>query len=66
MLLVNTEKRLEIFEKRKEELNYLATFQKLCIQPNLQQPPLFDSQWIEFERLYKKQGFIAVTKRYGN
>lgn len=66
LLFVNTEKGLEIFEKRKEELNYLATNQELCIQPNLQQPSKFDTQWIEFEKLYKKQGFAAVAKRYGN
>lgn len=66
LLFVNTEKGLEIFEKRKEELNYLATTQELCIQPNLQHPSKFDTQWIEFEKLYKKQGFAAVAKRYGS
>jgi coenzyme F420-reducing hydrogenase beta subunit len=66
LLLINSEKGLEIFEKRKEELNYLSTTQELCIQPNLQQPSKFDTQWIEFEKLYKKQGFAAVAKRYGS
>lgn len=66
LLFVNTEKGLEIFEKRKEELDYLATTQELCIQPNLQHPSKFNIQWIEFEKLYKKQGFAAVAKRYGN
>ena len=66
LLFVNTEKGLEIFEKRKEELNYLATTQELCIQPNLQHPSKFDTQWIDFEKRYEKQGFIAVAKRYGN
>lgn len=66
LLFVNTEKGLEIFEKRKEELNYLATTQELCIQPNLQHPSKFNIQWIEFEKLYKKQGFAAVAKRYGS
>lgn len=66
LLLVNTKKGLEIFEKRKEKLNYLATTQELCIQPNLQQPSHFDKQWADFEKLYEKQGFIAVSKKYGN
>lgn len=66
LLLINSEKGLEIFEKRKEELDYLATTQELCIQPNLQHPSKFNIQWIEFEKLYKKQGFAAVAKRYGS
>lgn len=66
LLLVNTEKGLETFEKKKEELNYLATTQELCIQPNLQHPSRFDTQWIDFEKLYEKQGFTAVIKKYGN
>lgn len=66
LLLINSEKGLEIFEKRKEELNYLSTTQELCIQPNLQHPSKFNIQWIEFEKLYKKQGFAAVAKRYGS
>jgi coenzyme F420-reducing hydrogenase beta subunit len=66
LLLINSEKGLEIFEKRKEELDYLATTQELCIQPNLQHPSKFNIQWIKFEKLYKKQGFAAVAKRYGS
>ena len=66
LLFVNSEKGLEIFEKRKEELDYLPTTQELCIQPNLQQPSHFDKQWADFEKLYEKQGFAAVAKRYGN
>lgn len=66
LLFVNTEKGMEIFEKRKDELNYLATTQALCVQPNLQHPSHFDTQWMDFEKLYEKQGFVAVTKRYGN
>jgi len=66
LLLVNTAKGVEIFEKRKETLNYLATTQALCMQPNLKSPSFFSPQWKNFEKLYEKKGFIAITKRYGN
>lgn len=58
LLFVNTEKGLEIFEKRKEELNYLATTQELCIQPNLQHPSKFDTQWIDFEKRYESKALL--------
>lgn len=67
LLLVNTKKGLEIFEMRKEKLNYLVvTNQELCIQPNLQQPSKFDPHWKDFSKLYSLKGFVAVVKRYGN
>lgn len=66
LLLVNTLKGIEIFEKIKSELTCLPTTQELCIQPNLKQPSKFDTQWTDFRDLYIKRGFIEVAKRYGN
>lgn len=66
LIFINTEKGKEIFSKQKKELNYIPSSKELCIQPNLQNPSHFDSQWIEFEKLYVAKGFTSAIKRYGN
>lgn len=66
LLLINTKKGQDIFEESKNKLNYLSTSQTLCTQPNLQHPSIFHNQWIKFENLYVKKGFLNVAKKYGN
>ena len=66
LLLVNTEKGMNIFKKKKNELNFITTTQALCVQPNLKYPSLFDNKWINFEKQYREKGFISIAKRYGN
>ena len=66
LLLINTPKGQNIFEKIKHELYYIPSSKELCIQPNLQHPSHNNTKWINFEKLYSKKGFEVIAHRYGN
>ena len=66
LLFVNTGKGQQIFEKIRNNLNYLITNSTLCIQPNLQTPSKLHNNMVNFEEMYNQKGFVSVLKRYGN
>jgi hypothetical protein len=65
LILINTEKGLEIFNNIKDKLNYLPADLDNCLQPNLQKPSSIHKQRDEFEKDYIKHGFKYVMYKYG-
>lgn len=66
LLLINTEKGLEYFDKIQNQLYYIKTNKDLSIQPNLYKPTEFDCSWENFASLYQHKGFYKAVCRYGN
>ncbi len=65
LVLVNTEKGVELFESIKPQLEVKEVDVYNCLQPNLQHPSAIHPERKKFEELYAKKGFEYVFKRYG-
>ncbi len=65
LVLVNTEKGKELFEKVKDKMNVIPAELKNCLQPNLQHPSTIHSQSEKFISDYQRKGFEFVMKKYG-
>ena len=66
LVLINTEKGKEWFEKISHTVNSKRTVLKECLQPNLQQPTILHPMREEFEKDFERKGFVFVMKKYGN
>lgn len=66
LLLCNTKKGLDWFEKCQNDLNWFSAKLADCIQPNLQKPTKINDKRMCFERDYEKWGFKYILFRYGN
>lgn len=66
LVLVNTEKGLELFEAVKNRMTVIPAKLEDCLQPNLQHPSAIHSQRMDFERDYERKGFLYVMKKYGD
>lgn len=66
LLLVNTKKGQDLFEKINGDLNYIESKPELCLQPNLQHPSEIHLKRELFEKEYSQKGFEYVAKKYGN
>lgn len=66
LVLCNTNKGHELFMKVVEDMLIIKTEISKCIQPNLRNPSVFNSNWQEFEMQYINKGFEYVAKRYGD
>lgn len=64
LVLVNTEKGRELFEKVKDRMIVVPARLEDCMQPNLQHPSVPHSKRIDFERDYVKNGFEYVYHKY--
>ena len=64
LLLVNTVKAREIFEKVKNEFNVVPTKIQNCIQPQLLHPTEITPNRHRFESDYEKYGFCYVHEKY--
>lgn len=66
LILVNTEKGRELFEKIKDRMTVVPAQLEDCLQPNLCRPsaehPLRDA----FEKDYTERGFKYVYRKYGD
>jgi coenzyme F420-reducing hydrogenase beta subunit len=62
LVLLNTQKGKEFFEKVKEDVDYLESCIGKCMQPNLQQPSKISALRTGFWKNYKKYGFLYVKK----
>lgn len=66
LILINTIKGKDLFNKIKNELDYMQSDIKSCLQPQLQYPnkasPMRDMFWED----YKKFGYIYIIKKYAN
>lgn len=65
LILVNTEKGREIFEKIKDRMTVVPAKLEDCLQPNLQHPSVIHPKRMAFERDYQRKGFEYVMKKYG-
>lgn len=66
LLLVNTEKGRRLFSKIANQINYLKSDIRHCLQPNLEHPSLINPLRTEFEQNFISQGFVYCAKKYGN
>lgn len=66
LLLVNTEKGRHLFSKIANQIYYLKTDTRHCLQPNLEHPSLISSLRAGFERDFISRGFVYCIKKYGN
>ena len=66
LILVNTEKGRELFDKIKDRMNVVPANLEDCLQPNLRHPSVIHPKRMAFERDYQRKGFEYVMKKYGN
>lgn len=66
LVLLNTPKGKDIFEKVKTDINYVMSDTEKCLQPNLLRPSAHNELRDRFECEYKKHGFDFVIKKYLN
>lgn len=66
LVLVNTSKGVELFDKIKDEVVYIKTNKEYCSQPNLQYPTKISACRDKFEMEYIRFGFLYVGRKYGN
>ncbi|MBO5864556.1 MAG: Coenzyme F420 hydrogenase/dehydrogenase, beta subunit C-terminal domain [Bacteroidaceae bacterium] len=64
LVLLNSTKGKEIFEKIKHNIYYIKTDIDKALQPNLQQPSAVSPQRMEFESDYSQKGFKYILKKY--
>lgn len=65
LILVNTEKGRELFDKIKDRMNVVPANLEDCLQPNLRHPSVIHPKRMAFERDYQRKGFEYVMKKYG-
>lgn len=65
LILVNTEKGRELFDKIRDHMDVIPAKLENCLQPNLRQPTAVHPKRAQFEREYQEKGFEYVFKKYG-
>ena len=65
LILVNTEKGRELFDKIEDRMNVVPANLEDCLQPNLRHPSVIHPKRMAFERDYQRKGFEYVMKKYG-
>lgn len=66
LVLVNTEKGRELFDKIKDRMTVVPARLEDCMQPNLQHPSVIHPKRMEFEQDYFKHGFKYVMCKYSD
>ena len=66
LILLNTEKGMQIFDIIKYKMDIVPAKIENCIQPNLQKPTSLPPYRKNYENDYIKYGFEYVMKKYGN
>lgn len=66
LLLVNTEKGRRLFSEIANQINYLKSDSRHCLQPNLEHPSLINPLRTEFEQNFISRGFVYCAKKYGD
>lgn len=65
LVLINTEKGRELFDKIKKQMITFPTKLENCLQPNLLHPSKTHPKRTQFEKDYIKKGFKYVYYKYG-
>lgn len=66
LLLINTNKGIELFKSLSKSLNLIKTTRQLCIQPNLEKPTSINVDSNNLITDYQNKGFKYVAEKYGN
>ena len=66
LILINTEKGRELFDKVKDRMTVIPARIEDCMQPNLRQPSKISPLATAFERDYERRGFEYALKKYGH
>lgn len=66
LLLVNTEKGRGLFSKIANQIRYLKSDARHCLQPNLEYPSPISPLRAEFEQDFISRGFVYCAKKYGD
>lgn len=66
LLLVNTEKGRQLFSEIADQIHYLVTDTKHCLQHNLEYPSIISPLREEFEQNFISRGFVYCAKKYVN
>lgn len=66
LILVNTEKGRQLFDKVKDRMNIIPADLENCLQTHLRVPSDIHPQRDSFEADYKKYGFSYCLKKYGD
>ena len=66
LVLLNTPKGQEIFNKVQKDLFCRLIDIQQCMQPNLLHPSAPNPERMRFEKLYEMKGFKGIGSRYGN
>lgn len=66
LILLHTQKGIELFDQCKEALEYRISNSKDCLQPNLIAPTPVSKDRKQFWREYHKHGIPYIIKKYGN
>lgn len=64
LVLINTEKGRELFDKVKGRMDVILAELSDCMQHNLQHPTVMHPLSSEFEKDYEKKGFEYIIKKY--
>ena len=65
LILINTEKGRELFDKVKDRMTVIPARLEDCMQPNLRQPSIIHKKRDKFELQYSSRGFKYVYFKYG-
>lgn len=66
LVFLNTEKGKSLFNNIKDNVEYQPSKLEDCMQPNLQHPSVFSTQYDDFWKDYQNNGFEYVSRKYGN
>ena len=66
LLICNTEKGKQLLNDIIDSINIIGVEQTKCLQPNLQHPSVFNSNYLNFEKDYIEKGFKYVARKYGD
>lgn len=66
LMIINTEKGKDVFEKIKHKMHTVKVDLNCCMQPNLISPTKIHPKRKEFEALYVKEGFEVAMRTFGN
>lgn len=66
VMIINSQKGLDIFELIKDKILYIESNTDECMQPHLKEPVKIRNtkEYKRFWALYHKNGYVAIAKRY--
>lgn len=65
LLICNTKKGIELFNKCKGSLDFVLANKEICLQPNLIHPTKLNKAYLSFKEDYANKGYYYVYCKYG-